>query len=182
RYFGKSSSRSFLIDIMGMKIFNESTNKQTFNAQRPEFWDPKPVSSSFSSLSPLTEEKWHDMVEEAIPPPSFPEDDLLTPLIDLYFERINPLMGLLHAPSFRRSISQGEHLSDLHFGSVVLLVCALAARCSDDPRVLLDQEPHQGSAGWKWFRQVRPLWMAATFQTFRFSLYKLQVICVRLPF
>ncbi|KAJ7617218.1 fungal-specific transcription factor domain-containing protein [Roridomyces roridus] len=91
RYFGKSSSRSFLIDIMDMKIFNESTNKQTFNAQRPEFWDPKP---------------WHDMVEEAIPPQSFPEDDLLTSLIDLYFERINPLMGLLHAPSFRRSISQ----------------------------------------------------------------------------
>ncbi|KAJ7643597.1 fungal-specific transcription factor domain-containing protein [Roridomyces roridus] len=130
---------------------------------RPEFWITKP---------------WQSMIQETIPPQSFPEDDLLAALIDMYFERINPLICLLHAPSFRRSVSQGEHLSDLHFGPLVLLVCALAARCSDDPRVLMDDDPRPDSAGWKWFRQVRPLSMAISFQNFHYSLYKLQVICL----
>ncbi|KAJ7610085.1 fungal-specific transcription factor domain-containing protein [Roridomyces roridus] len=161
RFFGKSSTRSFLKDIMD--IFNQPSDKYTFNSQRPEFWAAKP---------------WQSMNQESIPPQSFPQDDLLAALIDLYFERVNPLICLLHAPSFRRSVAHGEHLSDLHFGALVLLVSALASRCSDDPRVLMDEDPRPDSAGWKWFRQVKPLRLATSFQNFQYSLYKLQVICL----
>jgi hypothetical protein len=68
------------------------------------------------------------------------------------------------------------HFRDPQFGAVVLAVCALASRYSDDPRVFIEGTNSEHSSGWKWYRQVRPF--RATFSPLP-SLYQLQLICVR---
>jgi hypothetical protein len=98
----------------------------------------------------------------------FPTMDLMLDLISLYFSEYNIYSPLLHQPTFDKDIRNGLHLRDPGFGAVVLLVCALGARSSDDPRVLLDVEvinarmkgklEHEKtyhSAGWLWFEQVQ---------------------------
>ncbi|KAJ7100396.1 hypothetical protein C8R44DRAFT_352063 [Mycena epipterygia] len=47
--------------------------------------------------------------------------------------RGNTLLGILHSPSFHQSFSDGLHFRDPDFGGVVLAVCSLANRYSDDP-------------------------------------------------
>jgi hypothetical protein len=94
-------------------------------------------------------------------------------LIQIYFDQINPLLDILHYPSFSDSVADGQHFRDRDFGAVVLAICALASRYSDDPRVFEGASEH--SCGWKWFRQIRPL--RATFSP-EPSLYHLQTISV----
>ncbi|KAJ7282765.1 fungal-specific transcription factor domain-containing protein, partial [Mycena rebaudengoi] len=86
----------------------------------------------------------------------FPPEDLLEDLLDLFFSRIHILMCMLHRPTFEASIARGLHLTHHVFGSVVLVVCALAARFSEDPRVVLEGTDSHLSAGWEWYEQVRP--------------------------
>lgn len=83
-------------------------------------------------------------------------------LIQLYFSQNNLYLPLLHRPTFEKQLQSGLHLRDSGFACVLLLVCAVASRFSDDPRVLLsdstiDHEkiPSQQSAGWKYFDQVQ---------------------------
>ena len=92
----------------------------------------------------------------------------------------------------------GLHLRNNDFGSIVLLMCAEAAKKSDDPRVLLDVErlrnerygklsPREAaqygatfySAGWVWFEQVRKTRLACSFK--QPSLYDMQIEYVRPP-
>lgn len=108
----------------------------------------------------------------------FPEADLLQDLIHLFFTKVNIVVGLLHQPTFERSVATGLHLSDYQFGCTVLGVCALAAKYSDDPRVILPGTDNTHlSAGWAYFRQLpllkKPLTRLCT-------LYEGQLICVRL--
>ncbi|KIY61900.1 hypothetical protein CYLTODRAFT_459461 [Cylindrobasidium torrendii FP15055 ss-10] len=78
-------------------------------------------------------------------------------LIDLFVCR-NLFITLLHHPSFKSSVAQGLHLHDHGFASVVLLVCAIASRNSDDPRALLENDiTRRQSAGWKYYTQVPTL-------------------------
>ncbi|KAJ7622663.1 hypothetical protein DFH06DRAFT_942820, partial [Mycena polygramma] len=97
---------------------------------------------------------WHRIVTADIPLQILPEADLLASLVDIYFEEINPLFCILHVPSFCRMLSDGLHLREPHFGAIVLAVCSLASRYSDDSRVLLDGVASEHTRGWKWFRQV----------------------------
>jgi hypothetical protein len=97
--------------------------------------------------------------------------------VKIYFEKINPILGILHFPSFQQSLSDGLHFRDSQFGAVVLAACSLASRHSDDPRVFFDGVNSEHSCGWKWFRQVQPL--RASFSP-EPSLYQLQLISVRL--
>lgn len=78
-------------------------------------------------------------------------------LINLYFEHVNLFSPLLHRPTFERSIIEGLHIEDSSFGSVVLLVCAVGSRFSNDPRVLLQGHDSSLSSGWKWFNQIHEL-------------------------
>ncbi|KAE9388531.1 hypothetical protein BT96DRAFT_981027 [Gymnopus androsaceus JB14] len=93
----------------------------------------------------------------------------------------------LHKPSFLRSIAQNLHYKDIHFGALVLAVCALGARISDDPRVYEDDvgvlgsqsnDAIEQSAGWKWIRQIQPV--KRTFSTpsciYEIQLYSLYII------
>ncbi|KAJ6541638.1 fungal-specific transcription factor domain-containing protein [Mycena capillaripes] len=164
-FFGKSSSVNF------MKAAMEDVDHlgETFDAQRPEFWIVK---------------NWHPD-PPPLPPYTFPDEDLLQSLIDIYFQKINPISFLLHSPTFCASVADGEYLRDQHFGAVVLAVCALASRLSDDPRVLIAADTPLHSAGWKWFSQIRPLQLVAlppTSGSRLRTLYNLQLICLSVLF
>ena len=84
----------------------------------------------------------------------YPPDDLLSVLVDNYFQHLNPYLPLLHRPSFERALADRRHHTDIGFGSVVMLVCSIGARWSDDHRCLLEGASAH-SAGWKWFDQVQ---------------------------
>ncbi|KAF7347215.1 Zn(2)-C6 fungal-type domain-containing protein [Mycena venus] len=163
KFFGKSSSMNFVKAAMEGTNLGES---HTFDTQRPEFWIVQP---------------WHPAPEPP-PPLCFPDEDFLQSLIDIYFRHINQIIFLLHPPTFRASVADGEHLRDIHFGAVLLAVCGLASRLSDDPRVLMADDAPLHSAGWKFFSQTRPLQLvtfphASSDSQFR-TLYDLQLICL----
>ena len=105
----------------------------------------------------------------------FPPADLFRPLIDLYFREVQPFTPLLHRPTFERNIREGLHLEDVGFGSTVLLVCAIGARYTDDPRVCLQNYPdNRLSSGWEWFKQVQMIRQSMLAPP---RLYDLQVYC-----
>ncbi|EIM86392.1 uncharacterized protein STEHIDRAFT_139311 [Stereum hirsutum FP-91666 SS1] len=115
-----------------------------------------------------------------------PEPSLLHELAEIYFARANPWTGLLHHPTFFRSVEKGLHHEDQGFGSVVLLVCALGALHSDDPRHLDDYAASGNhavsgsvwrSAGWKWACQIDPMRNALSHTP---SLYDLQMYALTL--
>jgi hypothetical protein len=92
---------------------------------------------------------------EVVAPFTFPADDLMISLVDLYFQYMNLYLPLLHRPTFLRKIAKRHHLSDRAFGINVLLVCSIGARWSDDPRVFDPQYPSDPHAiGWQWFNQI----------------------------
>ncbi|KAJ7144798.1 fungal-specific transcription factor domain-containing protein [Mycena crocata] len=159
RFYGKSSSIHFVKAVMSVKMETAAANSLTLQAQRPEFWNVRP---------------W-EMTSEIFVPHLFPEPELLKALLDLFFEQVNPLVYVLHAPTFRSAVAAGLHLYNQQFGAVVLAACALGAKLSDDPRVFLDGAHSEHSAGWKWFRQVRPV--PSTFFASP-TLYELQLICL----
>src|SRR5688572_30357854 len=109
------------------------------------------------------------------PPYDFPEPDLASALIDIYFEYVNLYLPLLHQPTFRREVEQGLHLTHEGFAATYLLVCAVASRFSEDPRVLVTGVDNHHSAGWRWFDQVQMVRKSLLSPP---SLYDLQFYCV----
>ncbi|PBK98741.1 hypothetical protein ARMGADRAFT_960391 [Armillaria gallica] len=83
----------------------------------------------------------------------FPDNDLIMNLVSIYFETINPILPILHRPSFTKDVANGLHLRDENFGGTLLLVLAVASRYSDDPRVLADPSSRL-SAGWRFIVQA----------------------------
>ncbi|KAF7357828.1 Zn(2)-C6 fungal-type domain-containing protein [Mycena venus] len=139
-FFGRSSGFYLIETAQAMKAEHDGPNvRQPEPTRRTEFW--------------------HCPWEIAPPPPapvySFPPKDLLHDLVSIFFDRINIIMNCLHRPTFERSLASGLHLIDHSFGSVVLAVCALASRYSDDPRVILKGTNTKLSSGWQWFEQIR---------------------------
>jgi hypothetical protein len=96
-------------------------------------------------------------------------------LIDLYFAESNRYLPLLHRPTFQKSFDEGLHKYDGEFGAVVLLVCAVGSRFSNDPRVFVEEANCHRSYGWKWFSQVR---IMRTNLLVPPSLYDVQFCCV----
>ena len=116
--------------------------------------------------------------EGHLPHKDFPPPDLLAELIDLYFVNMNDYMPLLHRPTFEQGVREHLHLHDEGFGSTVLLVCANAARFTQDPRVLLEDNRIPQSAGWKWFQQVQMVRKSLLAPP---RLYDLQIYAVSAP-
>ncbi|KAL0948933.1 hypothetical protein HGRIS_009040 [Hohenbuehelia grisea] len=147
RFFGKSSNAMFIKDVFAFKkqVTGRNTSmatsqlNPTFASRRERYWKYQ---------------IWE--VADVYQPPklTFPEDDLIYSLVDLYFEHYNLYLPIIHRPTFEKNIAEGRHLEDYPFGSLVLLVCAVGARHSDDPRVILDGVDSFHSAGWKYFSQV----------------------------
>lgn len=120
--------------------------------------------------------KWN-LPQPLTPPPppyKFPQPDLLWHLINIYFTETAPYFPLIHGPTFKRAVSSGLHLLDHNFGAVLLAVIAIAARSSEDPRVLLHDT--RLTAGWQWFRQIRLL-RPNLYETT--CVHELQLYCVR---
>ncbi|KAF7370582.1 Fungal-trans domain-containing protein [Mycena sanguinolenta] len=138
RFFGRSSGAMLLQTAINVKLDAEPQNE---NAQRHSaFWNSRPTQSP-----------------EPMPPPQyrFPPPDLAASLVDLYFAHINLLLPLLHRPTFARDLAAGLHLTNDGFAATYLLVCAIGARYSSDPRVLLDGTDSLHSCGWRWFQQLQ---------------------------
>jgi len=97
------------------------------------------------------------MLSLARPPPppfEFPEMDLMLHLVDCYFDNLNIILPILHRPSFTRSIEEGLHKINGHFGAAVLVVCAIGCRCATDPRVVHDVATSSSCTAWKLFNQI----------------------------
>ncbi|KAI0925293.1 hypothetical protein AcV7_005573 [Taiwanofungus camphoratus] len=173
RFFGKSSSFTFLQTAIDLKREYSGThyigNVSRLNVhpnlrrKRPQYWNVHPWLQS--------------AVQEDFPPhQSFPDDDLMTSLVDLYFVNVNYYMPILHRPTLEDGVRNGLHLRDEGFGSVVLLVCAIGSRFTDDPRVYLKGfESQTHSCGWQWFQQVE---MSRKSLLAPPRLYDLQVYCL----
>ena len=104
--------------------------------------------------------QWERLPEEDPVSFTFPPNDLMAVLVDLFFLHTNSYYPILHRPSFERAIADNRHHTDLGFASVVLLVCALGARWCDDPRVFeetVDETEATLSDGWKYYDQVQTL-------------------------
>ncbi|KAF5364430.1 hypothetical protein D9758_010715 [Tetrapyrgos nigripes] len=167
RHFGPSSSLTLVRNVMNDTHLPQdvpsSDVRYLIKTRRPEFWAVYP---------------WQIPPQEDLKPLVFPETDLMKKLIDLYFVNYNQYFPVLHRPTFDRSIAEGMHLRNRNFGWVLLGVCALGSRYCDDPAVLEPEAP-EFSAGWKYFRQIRPIpttYLAAP------SLYQLQTICISILF
>jgi hypothetical protein len=153
--------------------------------RREEFWVTFPVSHLFYTkfIFLIVYRQWQrGKLDEELnlnaSTFSFPDDDLFVSLIDLYFKEVNIFFPLLHRPTFERQIAEGLHNRDAMFGNVVLLVCALGSKHSDDPRVLTEGSNTSRSSGHKWFAQVDTCRKSYNKKP---SLYELQMISVR-PF
>ncbi|KAJ8095462.1 Gypsy retrotransposon integrase-like protein 1 [Marasmius tenuissimus] len=141
--------------------------------RRDLFWEIHPFQRQLPSACP------------PFPLPSdytFPESQLLSSLVALYFEHVNPYLPILHHGIFEKSVEERLHHTDVHFAGVLLVVCAIGARYSDDAQVLEDYDGNgdegvgkiRMTAGWKWFRQVRLV--RSSFLSP--SLYELQLYCI----
>lgn len=104
----------------------------------------------------------------------FPPGDLLQDLIDIHFRTSHCTMPVVHEPKFRKNVQERLHHYDLQFGKLVMMMCALASRDSDDPRVLLPGEK-ESSAGWKYYEQVEIV-RKSMFEPP--ELHELQMYCV----
>lgn len=96
-------------------------------------------------------------------------------LIETYFIRHNSFTPLLHRPTFDKNLAEGLHFQDEGFAIILLLVCALGSRASNDPRVFLKGYDDYHSAGWKWFEQASDSFHVITYNP---RLYDLQIPCV----
>ncbi|KAI0248863.1 fungal-specific transcription factor domain-containing protein [Lactifluus subvellereus] len=147
RFFGKSSGLNLVQTALDLKSEYSGTESEQMSMRmvnrRPEFW---------------TQHVWERAAFRfEAPSYTFPAPDLIDHLVELFFLRINLFLPLLHRPTFERQLRDGLHFREPAFGSVLLCLCACAARYSDDPRVLLDGSTSWHSSGWKWFGQVQML-------------------------
>ncbi|KIM42578.1 hypothetical protein M413DRAFT_120145 [Hebeloma cylindrosporum] len=172
RFFGKSSEATLARTAIDLK------NEYMGNIGEPV--DPKKPALKHQRSDFWTIQSWERESDETKSPIyRFPEIDLALHCIDLYFKHDNLYLPLLHRPTFAKSVLEGLYLTDDEFAPVFLLVCALGARHSDDPRVLLDGFDSKHSSGWKWFEQVQTMKRSLITPP---TLYDLQVYCLSIKF
>ncbi|KAG7444501.1 uncharacterized protein BT62DRAFT_900033 [Guyanagaster necrorhizus] len=161
RHFGRSSGMMLIKSAIEMKNAYSNSPPVTsyLDLRRPRFWTVYP---------------WQRPTSENLPPLRFPPPDLLDHLVSLFLTTTNAHFFILHGPTFRREIAAGTHLSSRNFGSLVLGVCAVASRHSDDPRV-----GPLAQAGWEWYIQLRSIHLSR-FSTpatlWELQLYPLMVL------
>ncbi|KAJ7806955.1 fungal-specific transcription factor domain-containing protein [Mycena olivaceomarginata] len=151
-YLGQSSGVTLLKTAVDLKAQYTASDSQLqrppgSRGRRSEYW---------------TAASW--VTEVNTPQYTFPPPDLLSALVDLYFEHNSVYIPLLHRPTFERALADDLHLRDDKFGANVLIVYAITSSFSDDPR--------------KYFTQVTlELEIYATP-----TLYDLQRYCLALQF
>ncbi|KZV67312.1 hypothetical protein PENSPDRAFT_58281 [Peniophora sp. CONT] len=167
RFFGKSSSGRLVQTAFDLKsdYTGKSVDERLFleRGRRDEFWLSQPWEAM--CLNSVELEGLHYC----------PPQDLLDSLVDLYFQYSNLVYPLLHRPTFDKLRAEGLHYTDEAFRGVLLLVCAIGSRWSNDTRVRLDETTVWASAGWKYARQVQ---LARTLYPIPPSLYDIQIMAL----
>lgn len=110
----------------------------------------------------------------------FPEMDLMLHLVDCYFDNFNVILPILHRPSFIRSVEEGLHEVNGHFGAVVLMVCAIGCGSTTDPRVLHKVATSSSCTAWRFFNQVSAS-RSSKMAFVAASVHEAQLYPVRLP-
>ncbi|KAJ7183892.1 fungal-specific transcription factor domain-containing protein [Mycena filopes] len=133
---------------------------------------PTPRTRIPPSFAPWSINPW----ENAPPTPdyAFPPTELMLALISNFFSHVNVFLPIFHRPTFDKTFMAKQHLCDDGFARTLLLICALGARYSDDPRVHLPDI--ENTHGWKWFSQVQ---LTVSRQP---TLYDLQCYCLAAQF
>ncbi|KAF9482139.1 hypothetical protein BDN70DRAFT_875432 [Pholiota conissans] len=156
RYFGQASVFMFVKDASHLKSEITGSQPDGRKYMRETYWNPRRHEIEYMTTP--------------MPPFVYPEENLLRDLVLLYFEKVNPFFPLLHKPTFWKMLIAGQHHWDQAYGMTVLLVCALGARYSHDPRVLVPGTDTL-SSGWQYFVQVP---IHRNIQFYRNTLYDLQ--------
>ncbi|KAJ7122252.1 fungal-specific transcription factor domain-containing protein [Mycena epipterygia] len=155
-------------DLKGDSKYAEADEgvEETRTARRPEYW----MSSPWENTA-LTRTHTY-----RLPPP-----DLVAHLAELYFTHAHIYLPVLHRQTFDRRVEMGMDHWDDGFAAIVLIVCAIGSRWSDDPRVLLPASKDKSllRCGWEWFNQVTP-GLAGTH--FEGTLCDLQYYCLAVHF
>ncbi|KAF7359679.1 Zn(2)-C6 fungal-type domain-containing protein [Mycena venus] len=161
RFQGKSSGAMLVKAAVQLREGYEEKDVP-WSSRRMHYWTYNPVKHRVPPVGPFV----------------FPEPDLLSALVSLYFLHRNLYFPVLHRPTFERSIAEGLHIRDTSFGAVVLLVCAIGSRFSNDVRV---DPPGAESlrCGWEFFDQI-PLHLGHLFETP--TIYHLQYYCLASSF
>ncbi|KAJ7065870.1 fungal-specific transcription factor domain-containing protein [Mycena amicta] len=162
RFHGKSSG-AMLVKAAVLAREGYEEKEMPWTSRRMHYWTYNPAKDKIPHAGPFV----------------FPPNDLLHSLISLYFLHQNTYYPLLHRPSFMHSVfTDALHVTDASFGAIVLLVCAIGARFSDDERVCPPgAEPLR--IGWQFFDQL-PLVIDHLFV--RPTLYHLQFYCLATAF
>ncbi|KAJ7749389.1 fungal-specific transcription factor domain-containing protein [Mycena metata] len=161
RFHGKSSG-AMLVKAAVLLREGYEEKDMPWVSRRMHFWRYNPFDHRIPHVGPFV----------------FPVPDLFAHLIDLYFVHKNLFLPVLHRPTFERSIAEGLHLKDDSFSAIVLLVCGIGARYSDDARIAPPgAEPLR--IGWQFFDQI-PLVLNPLFE--RPTLHLLQFYCLAVMF
>nr|GAT58764.1 predicted protein [Mycena chlorophos] len=136
KYFGAASNFALASSAIAAK--EKATGRPAVNHRRSSIWDVLP---------------WERDAYEIQSNYVYPDPDLISSLLFLYFENIHPTLPVLHRPSFERDVADNLHLRDPQFGAVLLVVLANASRYSNDPRVFADTRSPL-SAGWRYVKQL----------------------------
>ncbi|KAF9507697.1 hypothetical protein BS47DRAFT_1377865 [Hydnum rufescens UP504] len=143
RFHGKSSGLMLVQAAKDLKK-QYGGDSGSSSLRREEFWTP-------------TDWEW-ELWQDRLTPRNveFPPPDLTHKLFELFFRYLTPFLPVIHRGTFEAQYASGLHFRQTSFAVVVLLVCAIASKFSDDPRVCLE---HGGpaSAGWRYFVQVKDL-------------------------
>ncbi|KAG8864937.1 hypothetical protein FRB96_003524 [Tulasnella sp. 330] len=154
KFMGKSSGTTLVqaalalkSNLLGRGVKIDTGGAYTYYASRPRFWN-----TCF----------WEKMAVAlpAVDSLRFPPPDLMRVLIDRCFVDVLNTMPVLHRPTFMKQYEEERHQTELEFARLLLVVCAIGARTSNDPRVCLSS-PEGGiewnSAGWMYFAQVHQM-------------------------
>ncbi|KAJ7710074.1 fungal-specific transcription factor domain-containing protein [Mycena olivaceomarginata] len=161
RFQGKSSGAMLVKQAVQLREGYEEKDVP-WSSRRMHYWTYNPVKHRVPHVGPFV----------------FPDPDLLRALVDLYFIHKNLYFPVLHRPTFDRSVAEGLHTRDPTFGAVVLLVCAIGSRFSDDVRVSPPgAEPLR--CGWEFFDQL-PFHLDHLFETP--TIHHLQYYCLATSF
>ena len=182
-YYGPMSADrlvDFALEFRDGTEYKPVPFEEMFQNRRREFWGVQDVSLPWALCHP----RWYsDKSQWMGPQPGsssnrlkFPPPEIITSLVDAYFTYSNIYYPVLHRPTFQRLLDQKLHQRDHEFGSVLLVVCAIAARFSDHPYVsdVPLESPNSRMACWlSQTREVmqRPFTSTAT-------LFEVQYYCV----
>ncbi|TRM69416.1 fungal-specific transcription factor domain-containing protein [Schizophyllum amplum] len=166
RFFGKSSS--FMLMKSALNVKEEYVGKMSLECferliRRDKFWQMETW-----ELSLLDDQAPHIAYR-------FPEPDLMRHLIEVFFADVQPVLNILHRPTFERELQSGLHHHDRDFGGMVLALCAVASRVTNEPRTWLDPGDRL-SAGWDYFDQINLMRRRSLFEVS--SLHEIQCYCL----